>query len=77
MSDLRIGCSPITGTIFAGRLNKKGNLWVGKKTDVTTDVLHSVLKKVIEFGEENTLIVTIDESISYEIRVTEIQKETK
>ena len=34
--NLRLGVSPLTKTVFAGRVNKKGDVWVDRK-DVTQD----------------------------------------
>jgi hypothetical protein len=41
----RIACSPLTGRIHAGRVNKQGTAFVGEKRDVTSDVLRSVIEK--------------------------------
>ena len=41
----RIACSPLTGRIHIGRVNKQGNAFVGEKKDVTSDVLCSVIEK--------------------------------
>lgn len=41
----RIACSPLTGRIHMGRVNKQGNAFVGEKKDVTSDVLRSVIEK--------------------------------
>lgn len=41
MAQYHVGCSPITGTIYAGTLNKKGNLWVNK-SDATEEAIASV-----------------------------------
>lgn len=38
----KIGTSPLTGTIFQGRLNTKTSMWVGEKTDVTDDCVAAV-----------------------------------
>ena len=40
---MTLGVSPITGTIYSGTV--KGDMWVGKKTDVTSDFLRCVLEK--------------------------------
>lgn len=40
-----IGVSPLTGRIFQGRVNAKGNAFVGEKKDVTSDVLRCVIEK--------------------------------
>ena len=63
----RIACSPLTGRIYSGRLNKLQTAYVGEKLDVTSDVLRSVIEKadfhggsfVIEGGGEKwTVTVT-------------------
>lgn len=41
----RICCSPLTGRILSGRVNKAGNAFVGQKSDVTSDVLRAVIEK--------------------------------
>lgn len=38
---LKMGVSPITKTVFIGRLNKKGNMWAEKR-DFTSDFLACV-----------------------------------
>jgi len=43
---MKIAKSPVTNTIYAGRLNKNGTMWIGKKTDVTSDVIDSVFDLV-------------------------------
>lgn len=43
MSDITIGLSPITNTIFAGRLNKTGTMWKGEKYDVTDKCVMTVV----------------------------------
>ncbi len=46
----RIACSPLTGRIHAGRVNKQGNAFVGDKRDVTSDVLRAVIEKAAFHG---------------------------
>lgn len=63
----RIGCSPLTGRIYSGRLNKEQNAYVGEKRDVTSDVLRSVIEKAdfhggsfeIEGGDEKWLVTVV------------------
>lgn len=69
MSKLRIQCSPITGTIYAGRTNKTGDAWAGEKVDVTSDVLGAVIQKV---GAGNIITVNVNGKPGYEIEVREI-----
>ena len=46
----RIACSPLSGRIHMGRVNKAGNAFVGEKTDVTSDVLRAVIEKAQYHG---------------------------
>lgn len=41
----KIACSPLTGRISQGRINKARNAFIGEKKDVTSDVLESVIEK--------------------------------
>ena len=50
--NLRLGVSPLTKTVFAGRVNKKGDVWVDRK-DVTQDFLRCVFD-YFEPDTENT-----------------------
>ncbi|MDX8382507.1 MAG: hypothetical protein R8M45_00400 [Ghiorsea sp.] len=43
MMTIKIGVSPITNTIFAGRLNKAGTLWLKGKVDVTDECCMAVV----------------------------------
>lgn len=51
--NLRLGVSPLTKTVFAGRVNKKGDVWVDRK-DVTQDFLRCVFD-YFEPDTENTI----------------------
>jgi hypothetical protein len=42
---IKIACSPLTGRIFQGRVNKSLNAFTGEKKDVTSDVLAAVIEK--------------------------------
>jgi hypothetical protein len=70
MSKLRIQCSPLTGTIYAGRINDAGTAWKGQKTDVTSDVLGAVIHKV---GVGNIITVNCDGKPAYEIEVRAVK----
>lgn len=48
MSKYHVGCG-ITG-IFAGTLNKKGNMWV-RKSDVTDEAISAVAQYLLEHEE--------------------------
>ena len=45
-----IACSPLTGRIHMGRVNKQGTAFVGEKKDVTSDVLRAVIEKAAYHG---------------------------
>lgn len=70
MSKLRVACSPLTGTIYAGRVNKAGTAWSGEKHDVTSDVIGAVIEKV---GAGNIITVHENGRAAYEIEVRAIQ----
>lgn len=70
MSKLRIQCSPITGTIYAGRINKAGDAWAGKKTDVTSDVLGAIIQKI---GAGNIITVNENGVPAFEIEVRDVR----
>ena len=46
----RIATSPMTGRIYMGRLNKKGNAFLDGKEDATSDVLRAVIEKAEYHG---------------------------
>ena len=46
----RLACSPLTGTIFLGTVNKGGNAFIGNKADVTSDFLRAVIEKAEYHG---------------------------
>lgn len=49
--EIRIGCAPITGRIFAGPLLKDGRTWAANRQDVTIDALVAVAEHALKFGE--------------------------
>jgi hypothetical protein len=72
MEDLVVACSPITPTIFAGKLNKKGNQWVGKKQDVTEHCLSAVFEFIAV--HKKTMIAEYNGK-RYSIELEEVQNE--
>ena len=46
----RLACSPLTGTIFLGTVNKDGNAFIGTAADVTSDFLRTVIEKAEYHG---------------------------
>jgi hypothetical protein len=51
MKTITIGNSPITKTIFAGHLNKQGNMWL-EKQDCTMDVLMATVRHCLTHGDQ-------------------------
>ncbi len=69
MNKLRVACSPLTGTIYAGRANKDGTAWAGEKHDVTSDVFGAVIQKI---GAGHVVTVNENGAPTYEIEVRRI-----
>lgn len=49
MKEIKLGVSPITNEIYAGYVNKKGNMWL-EKQDVTIPALVCVAQHCLKFG---------------------------
>jgi hypothetical protein len=68
-----LGLSPITGTIYCGRLSKKNKYtWSGQKHDVTSNFISVMLQK-FEPGYEHE--ITVDGKARYKVTVKEIEGE--
>lgn len=65
---MRVAVSPLTNTIYAGRI--KGNMWSGQKHDVTMDCLVAVAQHAEQFGKP--VIITADGKPEYEITVRKL-----
>ena len=65
----RLACSPLTGTIFLGTVNKGGCVFIGDKADVTSDFLRTVIEKAeyhggqfdIQAGNEKWIVTVTKE----------------
>jgi hypothetical protein len=66
MKPIRVSCSPITSTIYAGRPNKDGTAWSGEKFDVTSDVIGAIIQYI---GAGNVINVNENGKPAYEITV--------
>ncbi len=64
----RIACSPLTGRIQTGRVNKAKNAFVGATQDVTSDVLKAMIEKLRYHG--GTVQITCDGEVMAEIKLT-------
>lgn len=68
----RIGCSPLSGRIYAGKLNKKGDVWL-TKTDVTNECCGAVIEHVLH--NKGSQIVSVNGQPAYEIKVINLKKD--
>ena len=71
MKDLRIGCSPITPTIFVGKLNAKGNMWLKGKQDITNECLSAVFEYIAV--HQKTMIAEF-KGKEYSIELVQVEK---
>lgn len=67
---IHVGCSPLTGTIFAGTLLKGGFTWGAGKQDVTLAALVAVAEHAAHFGKP-VEITGPDGKLKYRITVEE------
>ena len=72
MSNFKIGCSPLSGEIFAGTVSKTG-LW-GKKHNVTDTAVGAVAEHLIHKDQE--LRFTL-KGKQYALRVVELNENKK
>ena len=67
---IRIGTSPLTGTIFAGHLLKCGRIWAANKQDVTTEAVCSVIE-YLQFKERKGIDVAVEDGeFRYELKLS-------
>lgn len=64
----KVGCSPITSTIFAGHVSKKG-LWLNKK-DVTDTAVGAVAQHLLQLNQSMEFNYM---GKSYVIKVEEVE----
>lgn len=68
MSDFKVGCSPITSIIYAGKVSSKG-LWVGTKHDVTESAVGAVAQHLLQKDE---MLRFNYEGKTYDLKVVEV-----
>lgn len=73
MSKIRIGCSPLTGTIYAGSVSKTG-LWGKNKVDVTDEAVSAVAQSLLHTEE---LLRFSHQGKQYELKVVELNEKGK
>lgn len=70
---IRLGYSSLTETVFAGNVNKKGDMWL-KKQDVTRDFICCIIDFV---GANDNRIISVEGKPKYNISVKEITEENE
>lgn len=73
MTNIRIACAAITKRIYAGRISRDGTDFIGKKIDVTSDVIKAVIDRI---GIDNTDVVSVNGEPKFEILVRGIAQKT-
>jgi len=68
---MKVGCSPITGEIYAGNVTK--NMWSGKKHDVTNSAVNAVAQHLIQ--RDINIQFKIDDK-TYMLKVEEVKDDT-
>ena len=53
---LKLGCAPVSGTIYAGRLDKTNTRWVGDRKDVTDDVINAVADHLLGHAKNGYIL---------------------
>ena len=74
---IRIGTSPLTGTIFAGSLLKDGRTWAANKQDVTLDAVSAVVDLAMMKDKRGENVAVEDDERRYilELKIVELDKE--
>lgn len=69
MGEFKVGCSPLTGTIYAGEIREEG-VWKEGKIDVTEDAVYAVAMKILT--KDQTLEFTHKDK-KYHLKIEEVQ----
>jgi len=68
MEEFKVGCSPITNTIYAGKVSK--GMWVGSKHDVTKSAVGAVAELLLK---EDSHLKFKSDGKDYILQVIEIK----
>lgn len=69
MTELKVGCSPITSTIYAGKVLKNG-MWANGKQDVTDSAVSAVAQHLLQKEE---LFQFDYEGNTYQLKVEKVK----
>lgn len=70
MSDFKVGCSPLTSRIYAGKVLKNGT-WGANKKDVTDSAVSAVAQQLLQTGEKLQFTYQGEQ---YELKVEKLSK---
>jgi len=73
---IKVACSPLTNTIYAGTTIKGGTMFGANKQDVTMDCLIAVVEHCLKFGT-TVQIMKQDGTVDFEIDVRDLRGDTK
>jgi len=71
--DIRLGVSPMSETVYAGKISPDGSRFIGEKKDVTSDFIKAIIDK---FGN-STAVIGAKGFKQYRITVEEIKGDVK
>lgn len=71
MADFKVGCSPLTSTIFAGTVKKDGS-WGANKKDVTDTAVTAVAQHLLQLDQKMEFTYQGEQ---YELKVEKIKKD--
>ena len=71
MGDLKVGCSPLTSTIYAGKVLKNGT-WGTNRTDVTDSAVGAVAQHLLQKDE---MMRFTYQGKDYVLKVEEVKKD--
>lgn len=72
---LRVHVSPLTNTIFAGKILKDGS-WATGKCDVTMDCIMAVVEHALKFGKP-VIVSKLDGTPEFKITVDRLVEKGK
>jgi hypothetical protein len=70
-----IGCSPITGEIFAGKLIANGTMWRAGKQNVTNEAFNAVAQSILI--TDKAMEFTYSDGETYILQVVKAKKQSK
>lgn len=73
MSNFKVGCSPLTSKIYAGKVLKNGT-WAKNKHDVTDTAVNAVAQHLLQLQQK---VQFTYQGEVYELKVDKVKKEKK